>query len=172
MIKHIVESGMTFQVEEDNTFLIEKSKAVLKRTGVKSVEFVELRKWGKGESLRFVEAKMSNPNSSNKERLDEYIHDIREKFQNSISIMFSTLSKRDGMDDVFGDLPQNIQSAKYKKIDCGLWLVVKNGYPDSLDKVSNILKSELKPILKCWNIKDSNIKVVNEDDARNQGLIV
>ncbi|MEE1260831.1 MAG: hypothetical protein U0K66_11695 [Paludibacteraceae bacterium] len=176
MIIDIEESGMIFPVEEDNTFLIEKSDPVSKKRGLKSVEYVELRKWKSGSSLRFVEAKTTTPNFSNnennnKEKLDEYIHDIREKFQNSISILFSSLSKRNGLKDVFDNLPANIQSVNYKNIDCVLWLVVKNSETEWLIPVLEILKSELKPMLKCWNIRDSNVKVVNEDTARENNLI-
>ena len=176
MITEIKESEMFFPVEEDNTFLIEKSESVSKKRGLKSVEFVELKKFAKGPSLRFVEAKTSNPNFSNndndnKEKLDEYIHDIREKFQNTISIIFSSLSKREGLEDVFEDLPANLKSVKYKKISCGLWLVVKNSKTEWLIPVLEMLKLELTPILKCWNIPDSNIKVVNEEDARQYKII-
>ena len=176
MIIDIIESKMVFPVEKENTFLIEKSKSVSKKRGLKSVEFVELKNFAKNPSLRFVEAKTSNPNftnndNDNKEKLDEYIHDIREKFQNAVSILFSSLSKRKGLDDVFNELPTGIQSVNYKNVECGLWLVVKDSEPEWLIPVLASLKKELKPMLKCWNIPDSNVKVINEDDARNLTII-
>lgn len=169
MIIDIEESGMTFPVEEENTFLIEKSDWINKIEGFDKVEFVEFQQ--KYNSLRFVEAKTTNPNPSNKDHFDKYIHDIREKFQNSVSILFSSLSKRKGLDDVFNELPTGIQSVNYKNVECGLWLVVKDSEPEWLIPVLASLKKELKPMLKCWNIPDSNVKVINEDDARNLKII-
>ncbi|MCQ2298944.1 MAG: hypothetical protein MJZ81_02315 [Bacteroidales bacterium] len=177
MMKDVQESDMTFQVDDSNTYFIEKSKPVCNKRGLKSVEFVELRKWKKQDVLRFVEAKTTNPNPGNpdpenKKSYDKYIHDIREKFQNSISILFSSLSKREGLEDVYQELPNSIKAIKYQKADCVLWLVVKNSKPEWLIPVMAELKKELAPMLKCWNIQDSNVKVVNEDDARDNKLII
>lgn len=167
----IQESGMVFPVEEDNTFIIEKSGSVLKRD-LKSVEYVERRKWGNKVTLRFLEAKSSSPNATNKDDYDKYISEIREKFQNSISIMFSSLSGRKGMEDVYNELPQGINTLKVKTIDeCGLCLVVKNSKEEWLVPVMESLKKELKSIMRCWNIPDKNLKVLNEEDARAQKII-
>ncbi len=167
----INESGMDFPVEEDNTFIIEKSGSVLKRN-IKSVEYVERRVWGGKKILRFLEAKSSNPNVTNKDDYDKYISEIRDKFQNSISIMFSSLAKRKGMDDVRNELPIGLKNLKVSDIDdCGLCLVVKESQPEWLVPVMDSLKKELKSIMKCWNIPDSNLKVINEDLARQQKII-
>lgn len=169
MIINIEESGMIFPVEEDNTFLIEKSDWINKIKGFDKVEFVEFKQ--QYNSLRFVEAKTTNPKSSNKDHFDRYIHEIQNKFQNSVSILFSSLSKRKGLDVVFNELPTGIQSVNYKNVECGLWLVVKDSKPEWLIPVLASLKKELKPMLKCWNIPDSNVKVVNEAVARTMKLI-
>lgn len=169
MIKDVVESGMTFPVEGDNTFFIEKSNWINNTRNIKSVEFVELMQ--KFKSLRFVEAKMSNPNAINKDDFEKYICEIRDKFQNSISLMFSALSNRQGLDKVRDEFPNNMKSVDYKNVECGLWLVVKTSKPEWLIPVMDSLKKELKPILAIWNIPDSNLKVVNEEDARRLTLI-
>lgn len=169
MIIDIEESGMIFPVEEDNTFLIEKSDWINKIEGFDKVEFIEFKQ--QYNSLRFVEAKTTNPKSSNKDHFDRYIHEIQNKFQNSVSILFSSLSKRKGLDVVFNELPTGIQSVNYKNVECGLWLVVKDSEPEWLIPVLASLKKELKPMLKCWNIPDSNVKVVNEAVARTMKLI-
>ncbi len=171
----IEESGMVFPVEEDNTFIIEKCNGVLKRN-LKSVEYVEKRKWKNKVTLRFLEAKSTTPNATDKDKKEDYdkfISEIRDKFQNSISLMFSSLSKRKGMDDVYNELPTGLISLNIRSIDeCGLYLVVKKSKTEWLIPVMESLKKELKPIMKCWNIPDSNLKVINEEVARDKNIIL
>lgn len=166
--KRITESGMAFVVDGDTTFEIEKAGCINGMSGVKTAEFVSLTG---GSTVRIVEAKTSAPNPEGIEpaKFPIYIRDIIEKFQNSITLMNVAAIKR--REDIYEILPNAMQRFHWRKAEYELFLVIKNHRMEWLLPVSDALKKEMKPILKCWGIPDSNLKVINEDIARNLQLI-
>ena len=66
LVEEIIESGMTFVLDVNSSYRIEKSKNVEKLNNVRIVEFVRLSKG----SVEFVEAKTSAPNPNNPENRD------------------------------------------------------------------------------------------------------
>ena len=167
-VKRISESHMTFVVDEDATFEIEKADCINRMQGVKIVEFVSLL----GDTtVSFVEAKTSAPNPEGFEptKFPLYIKDIIEKFQNSIALMNVAAIKR--RRDIYEILPMAMQEFQWAKAQYKLYLVIKNHRKEWLFPVSDALKKGMKPILKCWGIPDSNLKVINEDIARERQLI-
>ena len=166
--RRIIESGMAFVVDDDATFEIEKAECVNRMSGVKTVEFVSLMR---DSTVRVVEAKTSapNPEGAKPEEFPVYIKNIIEKFQNSITLMNVAAIKR--REDIYDILPLAMQAFHWGKAKYKLYLVIKNQRVEWLSPVSDALKKEMKPILKCWGILDSDLKVVNEDIARNLHLI-
>ena len=167
-VKRITESNMTFVVDGDATFEIEKADCIKRMQVVKIVEFVSLTG---GYMVSMVEAKTSAPNPEGFEptNFPVYIKDIIEKFQNSIALMNVAAIKR--RKDIYDILPITMQSFQWAKAQYKLYLVIKNHRKEWLSPVSDALKKEMKPLLKCWGIPDSNLKVINEDIARERELI-
>lgn len=166
--RRITESGMAFVVDDDTTFEIEKAECVNRMSGVKTVEFISLTG---GSTVRVVEAKTSapNPKGAELEKFPVYIKSIIEKFQNSIALMNVAAIKR--CEDIYDLLPLAMQTFHWEKAEYKLYLVIKNQRIEWLSPVSDALKKEMKPFLKCWRIPDSDLKVINEDIARRLQLI-
>ena len=160
------ESGMRIPYEDEACYMIEKSPRVTKLQGVKIVEFVQAN--GR-KKVFMVEAKTSAPQPANKGDYDEYIREIREKFQNSISILNAARLKI--REEVFNELPQPLKDVDYKRANYWLYFVIKNSKEDWIMNLSNDLRQQMHPFLKSWNIPDANFVVVNEDMARTLGVV-
>ena len=168
LVEEIIESGMTFVLDVNSSYRIEKSKNVEKLNNVRIVEFVRLSKG----SVEFVEAKTSAPNPNNPENRDNiqmFITEIREKFQNSISLLNAAVIKR--RKEIFDELPVSMQKYNWAKADYKLYLVIKNHEEKWLDQLSPLIKKEVKPFLKCWNIPDINFKIINEELAKELNVV-
>lgn len=167
MKKILEESGMKIFYGEKSTFLIEKSKLVTRMQGVKIVEFVELYN---GNKLKVVEAKTSSPCCDNNvDDYNAYINDIVEKFQNAVSIINSCVVGR--RSDIFREFPAPMQKADYKSIYYRLLLLIKNCNEEWMAPLVDDLRKHLRPFLKCWNIKADDFMILNEDLARQKGII-
>lgn len=157
------ESSMSFILDDDCTIFIEDNIKESKIEKVKTVEFI----YKKENKVSFVEAKTSFSKVTNKDDFNKNIEDIIEKYISSLSLFHSALLGR------FSNL-ENL--SPYKKVHCKdyeyiLFLIIKNHKKEWLPPVHDKLKQSLKPLLEIWNIKDANVKVLNEDVAREQGLI-
>ena len=157
------ESNMSFILDDDCTIFIEDNVKDSKIEKVKTVEFI----YKKENKVSFVEAKTSFSKVTNKDDFNKNIEDIIEKYISSLSLFHSALLGR------FSNL-ENL--AQYNKVHCKeyeyiLFLIIKNHKKEWLPHVLNKLKQSLKPLLEIWNIKDANVKVLNEEGARKQGLI-
>lgn len=166
-MKEIEESGMKFSVNVANSFLIEKSDFVQGLGGMSKCEFISIN----DKEVRFVEAKttFSNPNN-NKGNFDENIREVVSKFDGSIQILHGILVRHPNERKIYG-IPDSMASMDQSDIRYVLYLVIKNHKDEWVLNVSNELKSKLKTICKLWRIQDSDIKVFNENFARQKGLI-
>lgn len=167
-VEEIDESGMTFVLDMSSVYRIEKSKKVAKLSNVKIVEFVRLSK----ECVEFVEAKTAAPNPNNPEssdKIQDFTTEIREKFQNSISLLNAAAMKR--RKEIFDELPELMQKYNWAKAEYRLYLIIKNHEIEWLSPLSELVKKEVKPFLKCWNIHDDHFKVINEELAKEINLI-
>lgn len=90
------ESGITFSFEDSdrfpNVWLPEKSDLYRKMKGVKIGDFVLQSELKDEPILYFTEVKSSIP--MNKEKLDNYLNDITQKFRDSLSFFASMCWKR------------------------------------------------------------------------------
>ena len=160
------ESGMRIPYQDDSCYMIEKSALVARLQGVKIVEFVQAN--GKAKVV-MVEAKTSAPQPTNKGDYDEYLKEIREKFQNSISLLNAARLKR--QEGIFEELPQPLKDVDYKKANYWLYFVIKESKEDWVVNLKDDLRKQLHPFLKSWNIPDVNFIVANEDTARRLGVV-
>jgi len=167
MKKVLKESQMQILYEEKSCYMIEKSPIIACLNGVKIVEFVQSE--GK-KRIKMVEAKASAPIPTNADDYNEYISEICEKFQNSISVINAARLKR--RENIFNELPGPLQSVDYKMTLYWLYLIIKKSKEDWVVNLSADLRRQLHPFLKCWNIPDANFEVLTEDMARKKGLVL
>ena len=165
----IEESQMKFLVDDDNLFHIEKDDMVTSMTGVKTVEYIECRK---DTCFTFIEAKSSCPQPMNKQNFDSYMKDISEKMINSMSILHAILLERHGKEK-FQAMLVNFRKTSLKRADINFrfFLVIHGAQKAWLPDLQNGLQKQLKAFLQCWNIKGSNVKVINDVQAHDMGMI-
>lgn len=166
MRKMLEESGMRIPYEEESSYLIEKSALVTKLQGVKIVEFVQAQGTRK---IVLFEAKTTAPCQEKHDDYSVYMTDVREKFQNSISLLNVAKLKRRA--DIFEELPEALKDVDYKGAHYWLYLIIKKSKEDWIVNLSSDLHRQLHPFLKCWNIPDANFVVLNEGMARSLGLV-
>lgn len=160
------ESGMRIPYEETTSYMIEKSPLVAKLQGVKIVEFVQANG---NRKIKMLEAKTSAPAPGNPNDYNKYISEIREKFQNSISILNAAKLKR--WPEIFDELPQVLKDIDYKTAQYKLFFVIKNSKEDWIVNLSDDLQRQLHPFLKCWNIPDASFVVLNEAMAKKMSVV-
>lgn len=170
---NIVESGMKFIIIPPNeVFHIEKSD--LYKTiqhNVKVAEFLILN-----DCCCFIfEAKTSSPNPNNEEnqndlKFDNYIEEIKDKFVNTLSIYIANRLQRH-QENAFNEMSELLKKTVLKTLDFKLILIIKDHDVKWLTPISDALKIKIKGFLKSWNIKDINLKVFNEQLARDKGFI-
>ena len=148
MRKILEESGMRIPYEEDACYMIEKSPLVAKLQGVKIVEFVQAHGVRK---LVLLEAKTTAPCQDKHDDYNDYITEIREKFQNSISLLNAAKLKR--RPKIHEELPQQLKDIDYKGAHYWLYLIIKQSKEDWIVNLNSDLRRQLHPFLKCWNIQ-------------------
>lgn len=166
MRKILEESGMRIPYEEGACYMIEKSPLVAKLQGVKIVELVQSHGVRK---IALLEAKTTAPCQDKCDDYNAYMNEIREKFQNSISLLNAAKLKR--RPKIYEELPQPLKDVDYKDAHYWLYLIIKLSKEDWIVNLNSDLHRQLHPFLKCWNIPDANFVVVNEGMARSIGLV-
>lgn len=73
--------------------------------------------------------------------------------------------------DLFMELPHPLQEVDYKSVTFRLFLVIKNSRIEWLPNLTDDLRNQLHPFLKCWNIPDANFIVLNEQLAQEKGIV-
>lgn len=171
----VTESGMTFSFPTDDLFRIEKCETYqsIKQQNVKIVDFVaKAPDRNNTEALFFIEAKSSAPSPNNpksKERFDEYVNEIYEKFRNSVILYSGLLLNRPYTKK--STLPTNHSHAFASSAATHLVLIIKNHRDEWCEALQNTFSQHkgLTAIKKTFYIK--NILVVNEEIAKEYGLI-
>lgn len=161
-----IESNMTFSFPETNLYRIEKDKIANKAKGFSVCECVVLTG---GKKISFIEAKSSAPNpdgEKGKERFTEFLEEITQKFKDSLSIYHAVLSRHNGE-----GMPTKFKKIALKDADFKLYLIILGHKDEWLVRLNDSLKSQMKGVLHLWNIRDINVKVLNEKLAKERGLI-
>lgn len=172
-MKVITESEMNFgKFNESKLFHIENSRIYKDLgSGIKTVEFI-LRQ--NKNSILFLEAKKSCPNSSNRyetkekeQKFEEYYVSITEKFIASLQIYLAAILDRFQDISEVGDELRSVSNLKDNQIK--FVLVIKNAEDITwLAGPLAELKARLLQIRKIWNIE---IAVLNEELAGEYGLL-
>lgn len=174
--KSIRESGMTFLVNDERCFLIEKC-ATVKRInknsknaeGVQIAEFLLLILENELPTIWIIEAKSSSPQPGNEIDFDSYIDEIRNKLSNSLSLFFALYLKRHPASE--SELPENFQQKNISVANFNLVLIIKDHKDEWLTPIREALSKKLKPTLKIWGLLPTSVKVLNDNNARELRLI-
>lgn len=161
------ESFMKFSFADDDVFRIEEDPLINDIEGNKSCECVVLL----NPNVALIEAKSSSPQPVNQDKFKVYIDDIKRKFSDSLRLFNEIKTKVHG-EEAYLRLPINLQGIT---ITPDLYLIILIIHGHQLDRLVGLidaLRDSLREVVNQWNIKDSNIKVFNEEEALRHQLIV
>lgn len=162
-----VESFMKFSFRDEDVFRIEEDELVKAAVGIKACECVVLI----SENIALIEAKSSSPKIDNEEKFQAFIGDIRQKFADSLQLFSDIKSKVKG-EEAFLRLPVNLRNAQIPSEAYKIYLIIHGHHLDWLNGLTDALRKEMKDVVKEWNLRDSNVKVYNEQTALENNLIV
>lgn len=160
-----IESKMVFgPFEEADVFEIEKSN-VNQMIGerIRTVEFVICRE---ENQILFIEAKSSSPQErTSKERYDEFITEIVEKFVQSFEIYHTLRYNRYHIDNGMGE---NLKQQEWDKVEIKFVLVIHGHKKEWLAPLRETLIKNMSAYLKIWK---SAVVVLNDEMAKRYNLI-
>lgn len=169
----IVESGLSFGPYPDGRcFYIEKSNTYADiQQGVQMAEFLLLKtENGKPPVVWVVEAKSSTPRPETQPNFDEFITGIREKLVNAFSLGWASCLKRHQQSDA--ELPEPFKTLDLSQAGVRFVLVI-NGHQEAwLPPIQDALTKALHATVKTWSFPPTSVAVINEDLARQHGLIL
>jgi hypothetical protein len=171
--QRIVESGMSFGPYPDgHCFYIEKSQTYAEiQEGVQMAEFLLLKiEDGRPPVVWVVEAKSSSPRPETQPGFDEFISQIREKLINAFSLAWASRLGRHQQAEA--ELPGPFKALDLSKVGVRFVLVI-NGHQDAwLPPLQDALRKALQATVKTWAFSPTSIAVINDDLARQHGLIL
>lgn len=103
----------------------------------------------------------------NKEDFDKFICDIMSKFRDTLTFYNAVLLRHD--EEPVGT---ELKKINPKEADYQMLLIIHGHKEEWLPPVMDALKSEVRHLLKLWNIKDTSVKVINETIAKDWGVII
>lgn len=161
-----IESNMTFEFDAKKIFRIEEFKIVARLQRFKCCECVVRS----DEYIDLIEAKTNAPNPNNKcnkQGIDIFFNKIEQKFVDSLLYTIGLTNKR----RTDPSCPSNVCNVSLSSIKYRFYLIIKDIDTKYLPDQLSLVRKQLRHITKAWNIDDTCIKVLNEDEARNQRLI-
>lgn len=161
-----IESFMKFSFADDDVFRIEKDELVCGCSGLKACECVVLI----SPRIAFIETKSSTPNPNSGERFNEFIDDIKQKFTDSLNLFEGIKTGHLG-EEALMRLPLNLRNAEIHTNDYLIYLIVHGHRLDWLPGLQDALREALRNVIKEWNLRDSNVKALNEEIAKELHLI-
>jgi hypothetical protein len=148
-------------------FRIESDPLLFELKGIKTCECVVLI----SENIALIEAKSSSPRPDNKEDFDQWIDDIRQKFSDSLALFDEIKHKTHG-EDAFSRLPEKLQEIPIDPNHYLIYLIVYENKIEWMSGIQDALREALREEVDKWNLKDSNIKAINDEIALEMKLIV
>ena len=169
----IAESGMSFgPYPEGRYFHIEKSKLYAEiQHGVKTAEFLFLKtETGMPPAVWVVEAKSSSPKPENESNFDEFIAKISEQLLNAFSLGLASCLQRHAQADE--ELPEPFKMLDLSQVEVRFILVIKGHKESWLLPIQDALRKSLYATMKTWSFSPSFVVALNDDYARQYGLIL
>lgn len=169
MAEYVNESDMVFGPFSAETFIrIESIPQYVKiQDKMHMSEFIQYD--SEKKRLISLEAKKSAPNPGSeqvenpREKFEEYIHDIKEKFLNSLDLYVNMALKK--------EVPTGFLEIDYNQLDIVFILVIKNHEKAWLKDVNDALQMQIKSELRASKMWKCKVVVINEIMAKSSGLI-
>lgn len=168
----ITESGMTFgPYPEGHCFHIEKSETYkANQDGVKIAEFLLLKSHrDNSPQIWIIEAKSGSPNPATKPDHEVFIGEIRKKLENGLGLGLASILKRHATAE--NKLSRDFFNIDVSKVSFRFVLVVNGHKKEWLPGLQDALAKELQVSRKIWNLGTNPVAVMNEEIAREHGLI-
>lgn len=166
----IEESGMTFgPFDTEACYQIEHSNGHRSLgEGFKMVEFTYFDE--PSAKLWLVEAKSSIPNpKTDATEYETYFDNLFEKFENALLLHGTSALGRNQV--CCAELPIKMQGMPWPALQIQLRLVIPDVPNHFLPQLTDKLQTHLKKLLAVWRHDLMDIKVINADFARREGLI-
>ncbi len=168
----ITESDMTFgPYSEGHCFHIEKSETYKTiQVGVNISEFLLLKsRQDNSPQICIIEAKSSSPHPSAKDDFEIFLREIKEKMKNGLGLGLASILKRHAVAE--NELSQDFLNIDVSKVSFRFVLVVNGHKKEWLPGLQDALAKELQVTRKIWNLGTNPVAVMNEEVAREHGLI-
>lgn len=171
----IVESGMSFgPYPDDDCFQVEKSQLYARiEDGVKIAEFAVIRRRpAKPVTIFLIEAKSSAPNPGNPQSakaFQDYIAEVHQKMHNGLQVLFAAWLARHP--EAQTELPPGFQAVRFDALPIECVLVINGHQKTWLPPVQDALKRSLALVIKTLGLPANGVSVINDEMARNYGLI-
>jgi len=166
----IEESGMIFGPFDDQAcYRIEHSNSHKSLgNGFKMVEFTYFDE--PSDKLWLVEAKSSIPNpKTDAAKYETYFDQVFEKFESALLLHGTSALERNQA--CFEELPLKMKAMPWSVLKLQLRLVIPDTPNEFLPQLTDKLKQRLQKLLAVWRQDLMDIKVINADFARREGLI-
>jgi hypothetical protein len=159
-----MESGVLFgDFKQDDVFEIEKSPAVARLgDGICKVEFI--CKQNQAERIVFLEAKSSYPRKA-----DDFFKQITAKMLHSLTVWVAAVTGRHP--EIKHAIGVNLQRTTMLKKPIHFILVIPDMPSEHCAIASDKFRQYMSVDRRLWNIKDSDIYVLNRQRAKRLGLV-
>jgi len=166
----VQESGMTFgPFSENHFFHIEKSSVYFEiQNQVKMVEFIWYKQDESSSQIWLVEAKQSSPHPGNREDWENYLGELKEKFENGLNLFIALCLRR----HTDPDFHETIRAIDLGNIPFKITLVIKDHKSEWLPPLKDALQQMLLPLCKTLNLINNPVMVLNDQMALTKGLII
>lgn len=116
-----------------------------------------------------VEAKSSSPRPETQPSFDAFIEEIRSKLSNAFTLTVATRLER--FEGELANLPAGFQQMDLRTTNFTFILIIKGHQDAWLEPIQNALVKAMKGLVKTWNLPPTSVAVLNEEGAKQKGLI-
>lgn len=160
------ESFMKFNFPDDDVFCIEKDPLVTTTEGTKACECIVYI----SPKVALIEAKSSSPKEIGGDRFQAFICDIQQKFADSLRLFHEMRQGQHG-EQPRSRLPVHLGSLKITPNMYAVCLIVHGHKIEWLVGLQDAFRDAMRNVITHWQIKDSQVKVFNEETALEYHLI-
>lgn len=158
---------MKFSFPDEDIFRIEEDELVTQTEGIEACECVVFI----NPHIALIEAKASSPQINNRVKFEQFISSITQKFSNSLQL-FNDIKEGFHGEVAYDRLPINLKTKDSSSHGFLICLIIHGHQLDWLLGLQDAFRDALQEVVVQWHIKDSNVKVLNEEIAIEKQLIV
>jgi hypothetical protein len=160
------ESFMKFSFPDEDVFCIEKDLLVSEMEGIKACECVVLI----NPRVALIEAKTSSPKDMSGDKFKDFVSAIKQKFADSLRLFNELRNKKHG-EIAFLRLPKHLRDLRITSNLYLICLIVHGHRIEWLGGLQDAFRDVMRDVIDEWEMKDSQVKVYNEETALENRLI-